>query len=245
MGCGSLALYALLLLELGKFLLDCSLNVVCRFVWVHPSPGMYIIFSFPIKGSVITTECSVTDVGIINRLSALCEWLRHYFSLLPNTDTMFCVSLCCKLSSWYQFPFIPTLHFIQAPIIVRYDVYDPSFIPLSPHLFLTSFPCYSCNCEFLFVFRWKLVWIYIYQVCHPVFNLLSLLLLHFCVLHIFSFWEKTALNFCTFLLCVNVTVRITQLMAHFSSESILLLLQMCSKIGEALCLAVHFTLTWT
>lgn len=74
MKCGSVAQYALLLLELSKLGVDCSLNVAYRFMSTSfPGIIFYIIFFFPIKGSVITTESSVTDVGIVNRLSVLSE----------------------------------------------------------------------------------------------------------------------------------------------------------------------------
>lgn len=67
--------------------------------------------------------------------------------------------------------------------------------------------------------------------------------MQFWVLFYFSIIRELSRTFAPFSLCVNVAVQITQPMAYFSSESTFLLLQMCSEIGEAICLAVGFTLT--
>lgn len=69
------------------------------------------------------------------------------------------------------------------------------------------------------------------------------LFMHFRVLLYFSIDRELSRTSVPFPLCVNVAVQITQPMAHFSSESTFLLSQMCSEIGEAVCLAVCFTLT--
>lgn len=137
MKCVSVAQYALFLLGLAKFWVDCSLNFACRFISTS-FPGIIfsIIFFFTIKGSVITTDSGVTDVGITNRLSLLSEWLRHSFSLLPNTDGMFPVSLHCKLESWYWCSFIPTLYFRQVPVTVHCNVW--SLLPSSVCSFVSA-----------------------------------------------------------------------------------------------------------
>lgn len=171
MNCGSVAQYTLLLLGLGKFWVDCSLNVAHRFTSTSfPGIIFYVIFFFTIKESVITTKSGVTDVGIINSLSVLSEWLRLFFSLLPKTNGMFPVSLYCKLESWYKFSFIPTLYFSQVPKTIHCNVWSllPSsvcsfvsaslpliYLPVGPFIYFQMeiclnllLPCTSSNLSF-------------------------------------------------------------------------------------------------
>lgn len=134
MGCGSLAMHALLRLELGKFLVACSLNVVCGFIWVHPSLGMYIIFSIPIKGNVIATVYSVTDVGITD-----CQcFLNDSGISFPSyqTPTECSVHVC-----------VVNYHHVPVPIHHHTVFYPGTNNCVTMYTILPSFLClliYSC-----------------------------------------------------------------------------------------------------
>lgn len=187
-------MYVLSHLELGKFLVDRSLNVVCGFIWVHPSLRVYIIFSIPIKENVIAAECCVTDVGITD-----CQcFLNDSGISFPSYQILTEYSVCLCVVNYHLVP-IP---------IHPYNVFYPgtnNCVLQCIQFFLHFFVC-SFTPVFLSLLLLQLrasigfqMEVQIAFIKYAIQSFIYCLLMHFCILHFFPINCLEPL--CLFIVC--------------------------------------------